>query len=207
MLKRVRDEFYCRFRVLGFVFSAFLRKSLFSPFAKISKGGDILIGRRTTVKSVLLNAGVGTIELDDCVWLNDGVELSAGKRISIGEGTTIQRNVTINGDVSIGKECLLAPNIFISSASHVHDRYPGISIREQERRISREDFAENYNKPIEIGDDVWIGANAVIMPGVKVGGHAVIGANSVVTRDVPVGAIVVGGPAKIIKFRFGFEGV
>lgn len=207
MLKRVCDEFYCRFRVLGFFFSAFLRKSLFSPFARISKGGNILIGRRATVKNVLLNAGAGTIELDDCVWLNNGVELSASKKISIGEGTTIQRNVTINGDVSIGKECLLAPNIFISSASHVHDRYPGISIREQERRISREDFSENYNKPIEIGDDVWIGANAVIMPGVKVGGHAVIGANSVVTRDVPVGAIVVGGPAKIIKFRFGFEGV
>ncbi|WP_434650363.1 acyltransferase [Pseudomonas sp. D1-2] len=154
-----------------------------------------------------MNAGVGEVKLDDGVWLNSGVELSALTRIRIGEGTTIQRNVTINGDVSIGRECLLAPNIFMSSASHVHDRYPGISIREQERRISREDFLATYNKPIEIGDDVWIGANAVIMPGVEIGSHSVIGANSVVTKDVPVGAIVVGGPAKIIKFRFGFEGL
>ncbi|WP_302850183.1 acyltransferase [Pseudomonas brassicacearum] len=166
-----------------------------------------MIGERTTVRSALLNAGVGTIRLGDRVWLNDGVELSAMTDISVGEGTTIQRNVTINGDVSIGKECLLAPNIFISSTSHVHDRYAGVSIREQERRITRDDFLANYNKPILIGDDVWIGANAVIMPGVKIGSHSVVGANSVVTRDVPVGAIVVGGPAKIIKFRFGFEGV
>ncbi|WP_434701030.1 acyltransferase [Pseudomonas sp. D1-36] len=160
-----------------------------------------------TVKSALLNAGTGEIKLDDGVWLNSGVELSALMRICIGEGTTIQRNVTINGDVSIGKECLLAPNIFMSSASHVHDRYAGVSIREQERRIAREDFLAHYNKPIEIGDDVWIGANAVIMPGIEIGSHSVIGANSVVTKDVPIGAIVVGGPAKIIKFRFGFEGL
>lgn len=207
MLRRIYNEVCCRFRVLSLVISALQKKSLFSPFASTSKGGSILIGRRATVKKVLLNAGAGTIEIYDGVWLNNGVELSASKRISVGQGTTIQRNVTINGDVSIGSECLLAPNVFISSASHVHDRYPGMSIREQERRISREDFSENYNKPIEIGDDVWIGANAVLLPGVKVGGHAIIGANSVVTKDVPVGAIVAGGPAKIIKFRFGFEGV
>lgn len=196
-----------QFRILCLFILALSRRSLISPFARVSKGGRILIGRRTTVKKALLNAGAGTIQLGDGVWLNDGVELSAMARISVGEGTTVQRNVTINGDVSIGCECLLAPNIFISSASHVHDRYAGVSIREQERRIAREDFLANYNKPIEIGDDVWVGANAVIMPGVKIGSHAVIGANSVVTRDVPVGAIVVGGPAKIIKFRFGFEGV
>lgn len=207
MLKKIFEQCYCRFRALMFVFFAVQKRSLFSPWAKVSKNGIILIGRRVTVKNGLLNASGGSIELHDGVWLNDGVELSAGKSISVGEGTTIQRNVTINGDVSIGRECLLAPNIFISSASHVHDRYPGLSIREQERRISREDFSESYNKPIEIGDDVWIGANVVIMPGVKVSGHVVIGANSVVTRDIPVGAIVVGAPAKIIKFRFGFEGV
>jgi len=207
LLKKLSDGVVARLRVFGLFFSMLARRSLISPFSRVSRRGRILIGRRVTVKSALLNAGVGEVKLDDGVWLNSGVELSALTRIRIGEGTTIQRNVTINGDVSIGRECLLAPNIFMSSASHVHDRYPGISIREQERRISREDFLATYNKPIEIGDDVWIGANAVIMPGVEIGSHSVIGANSVVTKDVPVGAIVVGGPAKIIKFRFGFEGL
>jgi acetyltransferase-like isoleucine patch superfamily enzyme len=207
LLKRVLEHVYCRFRLLKMSFCALRKKSLISPFARVSKGGAIFIGCRVTVKKGLLDAVTGVIDLRDGVWLNDGVELSAYGRITVGEGTTIQRNGTINGDVSIGKECLLAPNVFISSASHVHDRYPGLSIREQERRISRDDFYESYNKSIWIGDDVWIGANVVIMPGIKVGGHVVIGANSVVTRDIPVGAIVAGAPAKIIKFRFGFEDV
>lgn len=207
MLKRIFDGICTRFRVLHLFFLALSKRSLLSPFARVSKRGSIAIGRHTTVRKALLNAGTGSIRLNDKVWLNDGVELSALTGISIDAGTTIQRNVTINGDVTIGKECLLAPNIFISSTSHVHDRYAGVNIREQERRIAREDFLAHYNKPIEIGDDVWIGANAVIMPGVKIESHAIVGANSVVTKDVPLGAIVVGGPAKIIKFRFGFEGV
>jgi acetyltransferase-like isoleucine patch superfamily enzyme len=58
------------------------------------------------------------------------------------------------------------------------------------------------SKPIIIGNDVWIGVESLIMDGVKIGDGAVIGARSVVTKDVPPYAIVVGQPAKIIKFRF-----
>jgi len=60
---------------------------------------------------------------------------------------------------------------------------------------------QHYQKVI-IENDVWIGANSVIMPGVKVGNGAIIGANAVVTKDVPDYAIVGGVPAKIIKYRF-----
>src|SRR5690554_5437723 len=61
------------------------------------------------------------------------------------------------------------------------------------------------NKRIEIGNDVWIGVESLIMDGVKIGDGAVIGARSVVTKDVPPYAIVVGQPAKIIKYRFDKE--
>lgn len=64
---------------------------------------------------------------------------------------------------------------------------------------------ERFEKPIEIGNDVWIGANSTILRGVKVGDGAVIAANAVVTRDVLPYAIVAGVPARVVKFRFPNE--
>lgn len=61
------------------------------------------------------------------------------------------------------------------------------------------------NKPIIIGNDVWIGANAVILPGVNIGNGAVIGAGAVVTKNVPDYAVVVGVPAKVLKYRFNHQ--
>ena len=57
----------------------------------------------------------------------------------------------------------------------------------------------------EIGNDVWLGANVVVMQGVKIGNGAVVGANAVVTKDIPPYAVAVGIPAKIIKYRFDDE--
>ncbi|MET3053298.1 DapH/DapD/GlmU-related protein [Pseudomonas alkylphenolica] len=183
------------------------RGVLFSPFASVSPSGRIGLGRRVSVKQVRLNAQHGEILLSDGVWLNDGVEINSTHRVVIGSGTTLQRNVTINGEVRIGAECLFAPNVFVSSTSHVHDYYPGLGIREQERRIPREEFLQRYNKPISIGDDVWLGANVVLMPGVSIGSHVVIGANAVVNIDIPSGTIAAGVPVRIIKKRPGFEGL
>ena len=56
--------------------------------------------------------------------------------------------------------------------------------------------------PVTVGNDVWIGARAIIMDGIKIGDGAIIGANSVVTKDVPPYAIVAGCPAKLIRYRF-----
>lgn len=57
------------------------------------------------------------------------------------------------------------------------------------------------SSPIEIGEDVWIGAQCTVLKGVKIGSHAVVAANTVVNKDVPPYAIVAGSPAKIIKYR------
>lgn len=57
-----------------------------------------------------------------------------------------------------------------------------------------------YGKPITIGDNVWFGGNCVVLPGVTIGNNVVVGAGSVVTKDVPDNAVVVGNPAKIIRY-------
>ncbi|MFP3846992.1 CatB-related O-acetyltransferase, partial [Priestia filamentosa] len=63
-------------------------------------------------------------------------------------------------------------------------------------------YYDRFKEKCEIGNDVWIGANSTILRGVSIGDGAVIGANSVVTKDVPPYAIVIGNPAKVVKFRF-----
>ncbi|MBC3476310.1 DapH/DapD/GlmU-related protein [Pseudomonas taiwanensis] len=190
-----------------FIFFACLRRrALFYPFASVSASGGIDIEAGVSVKRVRLNAVEGGITLCSGVWLNDAVEVNSTNSVVIGRGTTVQRNVTINGEVSIGEECLLAPNVFISSTSHAHDYLPGVGIREQERRMSKEEFLARYNRPVSIGNDVWLGANVVVMPGVRIGSHVVVGANSVVNIDIPSGVIAAGVPVRVLKKRVGFDG-
>lgn len=112
------------------------------------------------------------------------------KSISIGDDTGIGAFVHVwgGGGVTIGDRVLIASHVVITSATH---DYNNDSIR----------FAPVITKPIFIEDDVWIGAHSVIMPGITIGKGAVIGAGSVVTKDIPEMAIVVGIPAKIIKYR------
>ena len=81
---------------------------------------------------------------------------------------------------------MLAPNVAIYTAGH--------PVHPDTRRSLYE-----YGKPVTIGDNVWIGGNAVVLPGVTIGSNSVIGAGSVVTRDVPPWSIAVGNPCKVIK--------
>ena len=117
-----------------------------------------------------------------------------GGAISVGDHTSFNMNVHINasvgGRISIGRWCLVGPNVVMRTAGH---RYadPGRCIRDQGHLIG----------DITIADDVWIGANAVVLGGVAIGRGAVVGAGSVVTRDVPPMAVVAGVPARIIKHR------
>lgn len=115
--------------------------------------------------------------------------------------SSIGRNTKISYS-SIGKYCAISWNCSINAIQHPTDRisisafpyvpYVGNFVTKRE---------QHYQKVI-IENDVWIGANSVIMPGVKIGNGAIIGANAVVTKDVPDYAIVGGVPAKIIKYRF-----
>ena len=114
--------------------------------------------------------------------------LVVGSNTYIGENNNIRAS---GGKIIIGNNCLISQNVSIIASNH--------SIRKEELLI-KQGWVEKNNGVI-IGDDVWIGANSVIVPGVKIGTGAVIGSGSIIVKDVPEYAIVVGNPGKIIKYR------
>ncbi|EML0281075.1 acyltransferase [Vibrio alginolyticus] len=92
--------------------------------------------------------------------------------------------------ITIGKNCLIAANCQIFDGSG-HD----LSFSDVENRIN----TRGVSKPVLIEDNVWIGINSIILPGVTIGNGSVIAANSVVTKDIPPMVLAGGNPAKIIK--------
>lgn len=108
--------------------------------------------------------------------------------VVIGDYTRVGLHNTVIGPVTIGSHVNLAQGITVTALNH---NFSDTSKRIDEQGIS--------TKPVVIEDDVWIGANAVILPGVTVGRHAVVAAGAVVTKDVPPYSIVGGVPAKILK--------
>lgn len=108
--------------------------------------------------------------------------------VIIGKHTRIGLHNTIIGPVTIGDHVNLAQGITVSALNH--------NFTDTTKRIDEQGVT---TKPVVIGDDVWIGANAVILPGVTIGRHAVVAAGAVVTQDVPENTLVGGVPAKIIK--------
>ncbi|URZ06314.1 CatB-related O-acetyltransferase [Clostridium felsineum] len=115
-----------------------------------------------------------------------------------------------NNIKSIGAFCSLAPKITIANFNHplsFISTHPFLYL--SNRSFIKEDLDEvvfsDYNKKIEIGNDVWIGSNVTILPNVKIGNGAVIGAGAVVNKDIPDYAVAVGVPAKVIKYRFSRE--
>lgn len=111
-----------------------------------------------------------------------------GFHIEVGENFFANYNCTIIdvAKVKIGDNCQLAPNVSIYTAGHpVHPD-------------SRNSLYE-YGIGVTIGDNVWIGGNTVILPGVHIGSNTVIGAGSVVTKDIPDWVIAAGNPCRVIR--------
>jgi acetyltransferase-like isoleucine patch superfamily enzyme len=108
--------------------------------------------------------------------------------VTIGDYTRIGIHCTVIGPVCIGSHVNLAQGITVTALNH--------NFGDAARRIDEQGVS---TKPVVIGDDVWIGANAVILPGVTIGSHCVIAAGAVVTKDVPDYTLAGGVPAKTIK--------
>ena len=108
--------------------------------------------------------------------------------VIIGDYTRVGLHNTIIGPVTIGNHVNLAQGITVTALNH---NFLDACARIDEQGVS--------TKTVVISDDVWIGANAVVLPGVTIGRHSVVAAGAVVTSDVPEGVVVGGVPAKVLK--------
>ena len=113
--------------------------------------------------------------------------------VIIGNRTRIGLGNTVIGPVQIGDKVNCAQNVTITGLNH---NFQDVSIAINDQGIS--------THPVVIADDVWIGANSVILPGVSVGTHSIVAAGSVVTRSVPPRSICAGNPARVIK-QYDFD--
>jgi acetyltransferase-like isoleucine patch superfamily enzyme len=108
--------------------------------------------------------------------------------VIIGDYTRIGLHCTVIGPICIGNHVNLAQGIVVTALNH--------NFNDNTKRIDEQGVS---TKPVVIGDDVWIGANAVVLPGVTIGQHSVVAAGAVVTQDVPAYTVVAGVPAKVVK--------
>lgn len=111
-----------------------------------------------------------------------------GKHVHFGNSVYANFNLTLVDDahIYVGDYCMFAPNVVIATAGHPIDP----ELREK---------AYQYNLDVHIGRNVWIGAGALIMPGVTIGDNSVIGAGSVVTKDIPANVVAVGNPCRVMR--------
>lgn len=127
--------------------------------------------------------------------LNVNVERSAffgdGRNIRIGDHSGLGINSRLLGPVTLGRHVMMGPDVIVLTSNHGFERL--------DVPMSRQGGTEHA--PVVIGDDVWIGARVIILPGVTIGQGAVIGAGSVVSRNVDAFAVVAGNPARVIRYR------
>ena len=137
--------------------------------------------RTAILKGILRDCG-------DHVFIENPVHMSYGTHVHLGEHFYANFNLVIvdDMDVYIGDRVMIGPNVTICTTGH--PVYP----------LYREMVA-HYSLPIHIGNNVWIGANSVVLPGVTIGDNTVIGAGSIVTRDIPANVVAVGNPCRVMR--------
>jgi maltose O-acetyltransferase len=123
--------------------------------------------------------------------VEQGADFYTGWEIEIGDHSTLGIGCMVPYDLKVGRDVMMGPHVIIVGDSHQFDS------RELPMRL------QGFRRypPVRIEDDVWIGARAIILPGLTIGQGAIIGAGAVVTKDVPPYAICAGNPARVIKYR------
>lgn len=158
---------------------------LFLNPLKHKKGKNARICRHSRIDVMPFNNFVlgNDSTIEDFCTVNNGVG-----DVLIGDRTRVGMSNVIIGPVTIGNDVMFAQNIVLSGLNH---GYEDISIVPHNQPVTK--------KIIVIEDEVWIGANSVVIAGVTIGKHSVIAAGAIVTKDIPAFSVAVGNPARVIK--------
>lgn len=183
------------------VYRTFLPSTGFAAIedhVRIVRPEDIRLGRHVYLDhGVYLHGGTGGLEIADGAWIMTGCRLHVfnfrnlpqagiriGRRTFLGEGTTMRGQ----GGIVVGDNVLFGPRVLVLAVNHVFDD-PGVPVMDQ--GITAEG--------IQIEDDAWIGAGAIVLDGVTIGRGACVGAGAVVTTSIPPHTLAMGVPARVVR--------
>ncbi len=178
--------------MLGFIIGKALYligKALYSTIGNILPRSSSRIGGKIGKKFRALCAKL----MLEKTGVNINIEKKArfSRRVTVGDNSGIGYNTYLQGKVEIGKNVMMAENVRIFTTNHRTDR-TDIPMCQQGAQEER---------PVVIGDDVWLCDSVIICPGTKIGNGVIIGAGSVVRGNIPDYAVVAGNPAQIVKYR------
>ena len=155
---------------------------------KVKIGDDFVFSSGASINPICRNirGALYTMSPNACIEIGDRVGISSACLWA-------KERITIGNDVNIGGDCIIIDN----------DAHPIDYIQRRSLYIKEAGLEAFYSKiissPVEIGDDVWIGARCIILKGVHVGARSIIAAGSVVTKDIPADVIAGGNPCKVIR--------
>ena len=137
--------------------------------------------RESILKQLLAEVG------ENC-YIEPPLHTNWGKYTHLGNNVYANFNLTLVDDthIYIGDYVMIGPNVTIATAGHPIDP-------ELRQKVAQ------FNIPVRIGNNVWIGAGAVILPGITIGDNSVIGAGSIVTKDIPANVVAVGNPCRVLR--------
>lgn len=175
------------------------RELMNNSYAWLVRGSFGAMGKNCTISLPFKSSNTKDIFLGNRVWINAGAWIDcfteyAGQqwhpKLEIGDDTGIgyRSHIMVIGHMKIGKKVMIANNVYISDNLHGFENIDVPIVAQPLKHAT-----------VEIEDDVWLGENVCVLPGVTIGRHSVIGANSVVTKDIPPYSVAVGSPAKVIK--------
>ncbi len=167
-------------KIIGYVIYNLIAKHLPVSFSPVKIGQKAF--RKMCGKLILAKCGKN-------VNIERGAVFSS--KVELGDNSGIGINASIGGKCIIGNDVMMGPECIVYTQNHKVDDIT--------TTMRGQGFSEE--KPVYIGDDVWIGGRVIILPGVHIGSHSIIGAGSVVTKDIPEWSVAAGNPAVVKKSR------